>query len=312
MQIWFCFKMPFNICLVFSGVLLCFSVHVNFVKVILIFRLPLTSRLGSQIHRICWRGNIHLLKRTPPHIHTKWKQRKKIINCRKLSHISKWAQQHEHLRDTNIAPWAIFATVNFSFIPLTFAVIIPLCQLLFILLFITFWQHHGLPPPPSHPSRLLAALSLTCELWPAAKALQANAAGAELRVTLLVFLRRMWQHVSQSLVSKKSGFYTVIICWHCEQYKKKNNKTFLAHLICKLSLFRIDVMFWSWKKGVQVQKNKHIFMFKAFLLEHMSYRSCIHVERMPVFNVFVWVLFCSCVSIKYNSQEVPDCLQQIW
>lgn len=143
-------------------------------------------------------------------------------NCRKLSHISKWTQQHKHLRDTNIVPLDIFAPVNFSFIPLTFAVITPLCQLLFILLFLTFWQHHSLPPPPSHPSRLLAALSLTCELWPAAKALQANAAGAELRVTLLVFLRRMWQHVSQSLVGKKSGFYTVIVCWHCEQYKKVN------------------------------------------------------------------------------------------
>ena len=90
---------------------------------------------------------------------------------------------------------------------MTFAVIVALRRLLVALLLHTFRQHRG--PSPPRRRLLLAALRLTSELWPAAEALQANAAGAELGVAALVFLRRMGQHVSQRLVSENTCLLTL-------------------------------------------------------------------------------------------------------
>ena len=61
-------------------------------------------------------------------------------------------------------------------------------------------------PPRVPPDSLAASLSLRCELRPAAKALQANAAGAQHRVAASVLLRHVGQYVGEILEREQISF----------------------------------------------------------------------------------------------------------
>lgn len=93
----------------------------------------------------------------------------------------------------------VLCAANSSFIPLTFAFIVP--------------------APPS--GLLLGTQSLERELWAAAEALQAHAAKAEGGVAL-VFIRHFRQHISQSLVGKKIKMF---LSWN-RQFKALTSMIF--------------------------------------------------------------------------------------